>query len=111
MPSEPSSGQAKLNGGDKTQPVPAPTVTAGTLPHATGNTRRRRLAVGSLVFLGSLMLCVAIFATWVDRAALDPSTWSDTSTKALRQPAVRTELAEYLGDQVHTLGDARAAVC
>ena len=54
------------------------------------NSRRRKLVVGVLIFLGSLMLCVAIFATWVDRVALDSSAWSDTSTKALQQPrAVR----------------------
>jgi hypothetical protein len=74
------------------------------------NTPRRKLAVGGLVFLGSLMLCVAIFATWVDRVALDSSAWSDTSTKALQQPAVRTAVSEYLVDQLYTNVDVPAAL-
>src|SRR5947208_3311563 len=80
--------------------------TAGTPPEGStasqaGNSRRRRLALGALVSLGSLMLCVAIFATWVDRVALDSGSWSDTSTKALQQPAVRTAVSEYLVDQLY----------
>jgi hypothetical protein len=67
----------------------------------TRNSRGRKLALGVLVFLGSLMLCVAIFATWVDRVALDSGNWSDTSTKALQQPAVRTAVSEYLVDQLY----------
>jgi hypothetical protein len=63
-----------------------------------------------LVFLGSLMLCVAIFATWVDRVALDSSNWSDTSTQALQQPAVRTALSEYLVDQLYSNVNVPAAL-
>ncbi len=74
------------------------------------NSRRRKLVVGVLVALGSLMLCVAIFATWVDRVALDSSAWSDTSTKALQQPAVQTAVSEYLVDQLYTNVDVPAAL-
>ena len=56
------------------------------------------------------MLCVAIFATWVDRVALDSSAWSDTSTKALQQPAVQTAVSEYLVDQLYTNVDVPAAL-
>ena len=90
------------------------TVT-GALPeepagsHA-GNTRGRRLVLGVLVFLGSLMLCVAIFANWVDKVALDSGTWSDTSTKALQQPAVRTAVSEYVVDQLYANVDVPAAL-
>ena len=69
---------------------------------STGNSKRRKLGIGALVALGSLMLCLAVFATWVDRVALDSTTWSDTSTKALQQPAVRTAVSEYLVDQLYT---------
>lgn len=68
---------------------------------STGNSKRRKLGVGALVALGSLMLCLAVFATWVDRVALDSTTWSDTSTKALQQPAVRTAVSQYLVDQLY----------
>jgi hypothetical protein len=89
--------------------TPAPAVTP-TSPSSSGNSRRRKLVLGVLVFLGSLMLCVAIFATWVDRVALDSSAWSDTSTKALQQPAVQTALSEYLVDQLYTNVDVPAAL-
>ena len=82
----------------------------GTPGHRTGNSRSRKLALGVLVFLGSLMLCVAIFATWIDRVALDSGSWSDTSTKALQQPAVRTALSEYLVDQLYANVDVPAAL-
>jgi hypothetical protein len=62
------------------------------------------------VFLGSLMLCVAIFATWVDRVALDSTAWSDTSTKALQQPAVRTAVSQYVVDQLYTNVDVPATL-
>ena len=63
-----------------------------------------------LVFLGSLMLCVAIFSIWVDRVALDSGAWSDTSTKALQQPAVRTAVSEYLVDQLYANVNVPAAL-
>jgi hypothetical protein len=74
------------------------------------HSRRRKLALGRLVIVGSLMLCVAIFATWADRVALDSSAWSDTSTKALQQPAVRTAVSEYLLEQLYTNADVAAAL-
>jgi hypothetical protein len=89
--------------------TPAP-ATEPTSTSPAGNSRRRKLALGVLVFLGSLMLCVAIFATWVDRVALDSTAWSDTSTKALQQPAVQTALSEYLVDQLYTNVDVPAAL-
>ena len=76
----------------------------------TGNSRSRKLVLGVLVFLGSLMLCVAIFATWVNRVALDSGAWSDTSTQALQQPAVRTALSEYLVDQLYANVNVPAAL-
>jgi len=90
-------------------------TTEGTPPERsaashTGNSRARKLALGVLVFLGSFMLCVAIFATWVDRVALDSGSWSDTSTKALQQPAVRTALSEYLVDQLYANVNVPAAL-
>jgi hypothetical protein len=92
---------------EQTPPTPTSTSTGTASP---GNSRRRKLAIGVLVFVGSLMLCVAIFATWVDRVALDSSAWSDTTTTALQQPAVQTALSEYLVDQLYTNVDVPAAL-
>jgi Short C-terminal domain len=76
----------------------------------TGNSKKRKLGIGALVFFGSLLLCVAIFATWVDRVALDSGNWTDTSTKVLEQPAVRTALSQYLVDQAYANVDVPAVL-
>jgi hypothetical protein len=75
----------------------------GATPEAprAANTRRRKLGVGLLVALASLMLGVAVLATWVDRVFLDSQTWADTSAAALQQPEVRTALSGYLVDQLY----------
>jgi hypothetical protein len=74
---------------------------AGSSHAREGNSRRRKLGIGSLVALGSLMLCIAVFATWLDRVFLDTQTWTDTSTEALQQPAVRNAVAQQLTDQLY----------
>jgi hypothetical protein len=94
----------------KTQDATEGTPPERSVVSQTGNSRGRKLALAVLVFLGSLMLCVAIFATWVDRVALDSSNWSDTSTQALQQPAVRTALSEYLVDQLYSNVNVPAAL-
>jgi Short C-terminal domain len=74
---------------------------AGSPTAREGNSRRRKLGIGALIALGSLMLCVAVFATWLDRVFLDTQTWTDTSTEALQQPAVRNAVAQQLTDQLY----------
>lgn len=74
---------------------------AGSPEAREGNSRRRKLGIGTLIALGSLMLCVAVFATWLDRVFLDTQTWTDTSTEVLQQPAVRNAVAQQLTDQLY----------
>ncbi|HEU0194076.1 MAG TPA: SHOCT domain-containing protein [Gaiellales bacterium] len=73
----------------------------GATPVRTGNSRRRKLGIGALITLGSLMLCIAVFATWLNRVFLDTQTWTDTSTEALQDPAVRNAVAQYVTDQLY----------
>jgi hypothetical protein len=75
--------------------------TAERDPSRGKNSRRRKLGIGALIALGSLMLCIAVFATWLDRVFLDTSTWTDTSAAALQQPAVRNAVAQQLTDQLY----------
>jgi Short C-terminal domain len=74
------------------------------------NTRRRKLGVGLLVALASLMLGVSVLATWVDRVFLDSTTWADTSAAALQQPEVQTALSAYLVDQIYANVDVPQAL-
>jgi len=66
-----------------------------------GNGRARKATVAVLVAIGSLMLGVAVLATWIDKVFLDSGTWADTSAAALQKPAVRTALSEYVVEQVY----------
>src|SRR4249919_173615 len=75
--------------------------TGAAVPRAV-NSRRRKLGVGLLVALASLMMAVAVLATWIDRVFLDSTTWADTSTAALQRPEVRTALSAYIVDQIYT---------
>src|SRR4249919_1951498 len=74
------------------------------------NSRRRKLGIGLLVALASLMLGVSVLATWMDRVFLDSTTWADTSAAALQQPEVRTALSAYLVDQIYANVDVPQAL-
>jgi hypothetical protein len=79
------------------EPPPSPKV----VPPGV-NSRRRKLGLGLLVALASLMLGVSILATWMNEVFLDSTTWADTSAAALQQPQVRTAVSGYLVDQLYT---------
>jgi hypothetical protein len=89
--------------GTPTTDAPAPgaePVSADAQTHH-GNSRRRKLGLGLLVALASLMLGVSVLALWADKVFLDSTNWADTSAAALQQPEVRTALSEYLVDQIY----------
>jgi hypothetical protein len=73
----------------------------GTAGGRAGNSRKRKSAIAVLVAAGSLMLGVAVLATWIDKVFLDSGAWADTSTSALQNPQVRTALSEYIVEQVY----------
>jgi hypothetical protein len=81
--------------------APAGPAVHGSGAHPEGNSRRRKTAIAVLVATGSLMLGVAVLATWIDKVFLDSGTWADTSASALQKPAVQTALSEYVVDQVY----------
>ena len=64
-------------------------------------TRGRRLAVRVLVWVTSVLAVLAMFAIWANRELLNPDNWSDTSTKLLKNAAIRDATANYLVDQLY----------
>ncbi len=72
------------------------------------NGRSRKGVIAVLVVVGSLMLGVAVLATWIDKVFLDSDTWADTSAAALQKPAVRTALSGYVVEQVYANVDVPA---
>jgi hypothetical protein len=87
--------------------APQPRASSGDHPR---NSRRRKLGIGLLVALASLMLGVAVLATWVDKVFLDSTNWADTSAAALQQPEVQTALSSYIVDQIYANVDVPQAL-
>jgi hypothetical protein len=82
-----------------TDPVPAPDRTP----------RRRRLGL-ALVLIASLLAFPAILAVWVNRQALNTDNWTTASTEMLESPAVRSQLAAYLTDELYANVDVEAQI-
>jgi hypothetical protein len=63
-----------------------------------------------LATLGAIVLILGALAVWVDRVALDPSQWSDTSVKVLQDETVQSSVATYLVDQLYNNVDVSGAI-
>ncbi|MBV8958576.1 MAG: hypothetical protein JO087_07395, partial [Actinobacteria bacterium] len=85
-PETPISAQGR---GSPTQPGPSPI------------SRRRLVAVNSLVGVTTLLLVVAIFSIWANRLLFSPDNWSNASSQLLTNPDVRSGTANYLVDQLY----------
>lgn len=83
----------------KTEPLPVepkPDAEAGDrLP------RGRRYAVRTLLVLGTIIGIVALLAVWVNRQALNADNWANTSSSLLENKEVRTQVSNYVVDQVY----------
>jgi hypothetical protein len=95
--------------GKGTDTVVVETTSAGTGVPGT-NSRGRKVGLGVLVALASLMLGVSVLVIWADRVFLDSTNWADTSAQALQQPEVRTALSAYLVDQIYANVNVPAAL-
>jgi hypothetical protein len=85
-------------------------------PPKKAHTRRSghpRWALG-LVILGTILTFAAIFSIWVNRQALNTDNWVDTSTRLVRNEEVRSQLSDYLANQlfanVDVAGELREAL-
>jgi hypothetical protein len=70
--------------------------------------QRHVILVRVLMGVASLLAVVAIFAVWVNRQALDADNWADTSAAVIADPAVKTQVADYLVDQIYANVDPAA---
>ena len=80
-----------------------------TAPAPDRKPRRRRLAL-ALVLVASLLAFPAILAVWVNRQVLNTDNWTTASTELLESPAVRSQLAGYLTDQLYANVDVEAEI-
>ena len=64
--------------------------------------------VAALLALATLITFLAIFSIWVNRQALNTDNWVDTSEKLLQNEEVKTQLSNYLADQLFASVDVQA---
>jgi hypothetical protein len=62
----------------------------------------------ALIGLATLVAVFAIFSIWANRQALNTDNWVDTSGKLLRNEEVRSQLSNYLADQLFANVDVQA---
>src|SRR6185295_8720553 len=70
--------------------------------------RRRRLAIWTLVALGALCIFISTISVWVRDIALDSDEWANTSSQLLQSENVRSVLSVYIVDQAYASSDAQA---
>jgi hypothetical protein len=54
----------------------------------------------ALLVLGTVLTFAAIFSIWVNRQALDTDNWVDTSNHLIQNEEVRSQLSDYLANQL-----------
>jgi len=102
---------ALLNGRvESSAPEPSPAGPSTPEPPAakpapTG--RGHRGIALALIFVASLLSFLALPAIWLDRQALNTDNWADTSSELLENEAIRTQVADYLVDQIYANVDVQ----
>jgi hypothetical protein len=64
--------------------------------------------VTALLVVATLIAFLAIFSIWVNRQALNTDNWVNTSGKLLRNDEIRTQLSNYLADELFANVDVQA---
>ncbi|MDP9136330.1 MAG: hypothetical protein M3N56_16055 [Actinomycetota bacterium] len=88
------------------EPARAEPSTPAPPPADTGHSRRRTAL--ALIFVASLLTFLSLPAIWLDRQALNTDNWTDTSSELLQDEAIRTQVANYLVEQVYANVDVQA---
>ena len=58
----------------------------------------------------TVLAVLGIFAVWVNRQVLDAGNWADTSSALLENQAIRTQVSDFLVDQVYANTDINGQV-
>jgi hypothetical protein len=64
--------------------------------------------VAALLVVATLIAFLAVFSIWINRQALNTDNWVDTSGKLLRNDEIRTQLSNYLADELFAGVDVKA---
>lgn len=82
-------------------------VPGGLFNGRVKSSTRRGIAI-ALISVASLLSFLALPAIWLDRQALNTDNWTETSSELLENEAVRTQIANYLVDQIYASVDVQA---
>jgi hypothetical protein len=72
--------------------------------------KRRRIAIWTLIVVASLIAFGSVLTTWVDRQMLDNQSWQKASADLIEDPQVRAALSVYLVDQLYANVDVASAL-
>src|ERR1700742_281033 len=72
---------------------------AGGSPRAT--TRGRRILIRVLLVVATVLVAFGSLAVWANRQVLNANNWADTSSALLQNDAIRTQIADFMVDQVY----------
>ena len=94
----------------------APVASAAQTPASPGRaqsaplTRKRAIAVWTLVVVASILMLFASLTIWVKRQALDTDAWTNASGQMLANDEIRGQLSLYLVDSLFNSADATAKI-
>ncbi len=80
------------------------------MPDTPPLSRKRAIAVWSLVALATLLLLISSLTVWVKRQALDTDAWTNASGRLLADDEVRGALSIYLVNTLYSNVDVTARV-
>jgi hypothetical protein len=60
------------------------------------------------MIFASILAFLAVFAVWANRQLLETDTWTNTSSKLLEDPEIRSQVADYMVDTLYSNVDVQA---
>lgn len=85
-------------------------MTSAPSPAAPSPRHVHRFVVPTLLVVGTILAVISIFAVFANRQVLNADNWAETSSQLLESPAVRTQVSDFLVDQVYTNVDVKGEV-
>lgn len=64
-------------------------------------TRGRRILIRLLLVVATVLVAFGSLAVWANRQLLNANNWADTSSALLQNDAIRTQVADFMVDQVY----------
>jgi hypothetical protein len=72
--------------------------------------RRRRIAIWTLIVLASVVCVLSIVTTWVNRQMFDDTAWNKATTSIVQDAQVQAALSTYLVNQLYDNVDVAGAL-